>query len=112
MSDDAKTDVTAEAVTPKPTRTDRKLLADYLAAIDEGRRLYAEADAYAAKMLDRMPIGTVLKATDGRTVTLVDNFAHDNVAFKPCGVKRFDVKVKAAPKSKAKKPPKGKSAKS
>lgn len=32
---------------------------------------------------------------DGFVVDLVDNFAKGNVVFRPAGVKRFEVKVKA-----------------
>jgi len=67
---------------------------------DEAKRLYAEADGIEQKIINRLGIGNsfVMKGT-GRTVVVNNNFVDAagnprTVAFKPCGVKAVEVKIR------------------
>ncbi len=66
-----------------------------LRARELGKRHYARADALLNELLTRMEPGAKVELP-GKVVELVDNFAQKNVAFKPCGINRFDLKVSAA----------------
>ncbi|TWU67304.1 hypothetical protein V7x_28780 [Crateriforma conspicua] len=72
---------------------DRRLANDYAAALAEGREAYERADELLAKLHERLQPGVIIPLRDGTTMELVDNFAHDNVAWKPAGVRRLDAKI-------------------
>lgn len=60
---------------------------------------YAERDGIEAKLFSALPVGAVISLPDGRSAKIVDNFIDANgnprnTAFRPCGVSRFELKVK------------------
>lgn len=59
-------------------------------ALEANKPLYDELDEItvqlAALQFSQAPVGA-------KVVTLVDNFAAKNTVFRPCGVKRFELKV-------------------
>ena len=60
---------------------------------------YEEADRVEAELIAALPVNSPAVLSDGRRVEVVDNFLDKhgqprNVAFRPCGVRRFEVKVK------------------
>lgn len=65
-----------------------------LEARERGSAAYGQADAILEELLGHLPVGREVDLGDGRVATLVDNFAEKNKAWKPCGVSRFDLKVK------------------
>jgi len=81
--------------------TDDQLALDYARALQRGRRAYDKADDCLRQLHDRHPPGHTFELADGRTIELVDNFADSNVAWKPCGVRRYDATIsKPKPKKK------------
>lgn len=63
------------------------------------RQAYAEADLIEAELISRIGVGGSVLLTDGRRLAVNDNFMDKNgqprnVAYKPCGVRRFEVTVK------------------
>lgn len=66
----------------------------YLAAKDEGKKGYAEADRLLDELAKEIGLNKAVKLDDsGRTGMLIDQFAERNVVFKPAGVRRFDLKI-------------------
>lgn len=63
------------------------------------KRLHEECDRIQQELTDTIGIGNPIRLSDGRHVEIQDNFIDKNgqpklTAFKPCGVKRFDMKIK------------------
>lgn len=61
------------------------------AELDVRKALYDELDMLTLQLQAEDFAGAQL---DGFIVTLVDNFAVSNTAFRPAGVKRFELKLK------------------
>lgn len=60
---------------------------------------YAEADLVEQELIQSLGVGGSVLLTDGRVLSVNDNFIDRhgqprNVAYKPCGVRRFEVAVK------------------
>jgi hypothetical protein len=74
-------------------RIARKML-KLLAAKDAGKQAYAEADKLLDELANEVALDLAVKLDDsGRVAKLVDQFAVKTIVWKPCGVRRFDVKV-------------------
>lgn len=70
-----------------------KVLA-YLRAKEAGKRAYARADRLLDEIsLEVVPGVKVALNDSGRHALLVDQFADKSIVWKPCGVRRFDLKV-------------------
>ena len=81
----------------KPSKSAHQKLAEkYFAAIDRGKAAYEEAGAALEQIIGDAKVGDELALSDGRTATLVDQFAEKNKVFKPCGVERFTLKLSYA----------------
>jgi hypothetical protein len=63
---------------------------DYRRLVERGKKAYQQADELFAEFLPKLS-GSVFEV-DGVRLQLVDNFAEKNIAFRPCGVKRFELK--------------------
>ncbi len=61
--------------------------------LDVRKALYTELDMLTMQLQDE---GFRDAELDGMLVTLVDNFEKSNTAFRPAGVKRFELRIKAA----------------
>lgn len=96
---------TEAAATPKATTKRRKLstrsielrVARMLSAKAKAKSLYEECDRIEAELI--AAIKTDVTLGDGRVVRVKNNFidangAAKNVAFKPCGVKMWEIVVK------------------
>lgn len=74
-------------------RVARKML-KLLAAKDEGKRAYAQADALLDQLAKEVPLNHVVRLDEsGRVAKLIDQFAEKTIVWKPTGVRRFDLKV-------------------
>ena len=92
---------TREDVTPKTTI--KQLLAEkYQRMRDQAKKLYQEGDACFEEIREVMEVGERVVLDDGRVLEFVDNYAKSNVAFRPVGVKRFE--LNEVPKSRMSKP--------
>lgn len=68
-------------------------------AKEQAKRLYEEADRLMIEIHDAVGLGNSIRLSDGRKLEVVDNFRDSKgnpriVAFRPCGVKLYDVKIK------------------
>lgn len=75
------------------------MAARWEAAREEAKRLYAECDRLQQQITETIGVGNPIRLSDGRTLEVADNFLDKHgepklTAFKPCGVKRFDLKIK------------------
>lgn len=61
------------------------------AELDIRKALYTELDMLTVQLQAE---GFVDAALDGFLITLVDNFAKDNTAWRPAGVKHYELKLK------------------
>ncbi len=59
--------------------------------LDARKDLYTELDMLTVQLQDE---GFRDAELDGLLITLIDNFATSNTAFRPAGVKRFELKLK------------------
>lgn len=74
-----------------------KIAADLLRARDAGKEAYGRADEQLELLLkDGCKPGDQITIPGGQVVTIIDNFAKGNKAWKPTGINRFDVKVSRA----------------
>jgi hypothetical protein len=74
-------------------KTAEKML-EYLAAKEAGKAAYGRADELLEEISSEVDLNEEVKLDNsGRVGVLVDQFADRTVVFKPCGVRRFDLKV-------------------
>lgn len=77
----------------------KKIAAAYLKSFEAGKAAYSQADELLEKLLGAGAVaGTAIELPDGRTATLVDQFAAKNKVWKPCGVNRFTLELPKKPK--------------
>lgn len=85
------------AVAKAKKKPDLALIATkMLRAKDAGKEAYGRADELLTQLLQYLQAGDTVALPGGQVLTIVDNFAKGNKAWKPCGVNRFDVKVSRA----------------
>jgi hypothetical protein len=60
---------------------------------EQAKSLYAAADELESKVLATFPVGSVVSLTDGRRITVRDNFASKNVVFRPSAVRLFEISL-------------------
>jgi hypothetical protein len=58
---------------------------------EQAKSLYAAADELESTVLAKLPVGSLIALTDGRRITVRDNFASKNVVFRPSAVRRFEI---------------------
>lgn len=63
-------------------------------AKESGKRAYARADRFLDQLIKRgaQPGEEILDEAGTPVAKIVDNFAEKNVSYKPCGVRRFELK--------------------
>lgn len=66
----------------------------YFLCRDRGKDFYAQADAILDQLASELEHGEEIDLGKGRVAVLVDQFADRSVVFRPCGVRRFELKVK------------------
>lgn len=86
---------TTKPVQAKPSRQSiiTKQLAHILNMRSQAIEMFKEAEALESALLDHIAVDTPYQLPDGRTVTLVDNFASKNTVFKAGRFSRFELKV-------------------
>lgn len=66
----------------------------YLRAHEAGKRGYAKADALLDEIASMVKPGRPIPLNDnGKKAVLVDEFKGKSTVFKPCGVRRFSLKI-------------------
>jgi hypothetical protein len=68
-----------------------------MTVLENDKPLYEELDNITLQL---KALGFEQGAIGTRLLALVDNFAEKNTAFRPCGVKRFELKTLKPPKGK------------
>lgn len=92
----------AKTAKPKPKQLNAKQARElgnaYDAAIEAGRKAYAKAGDLLDQLVAGGLVGVEFELGDGRTFTLVDEFAGGKTkAFKPTYISRYAAKISAAP---------------
>jgi hypothetical protein len=57
----------------------------------QSKDLFAQMDALVEELIPRLRLGEVIDLGEGQGLKLVDNYAGKNVAFKPHGIRRFEL---------------------
>jgi hypothetical protein len=83
----------AKAISPSRARS---LVTRWLLAQETAKRAYADADAALDELLAGDLVDSEIKLTDGRTATVVDQFAEKHKVFKASAFVRFKIEVKTA----------------
>lgn len=77
----------------KPLTLAEKVLR-YLTARERGGRYYKRADRLLDELAAEIAPGQEIVLNEaGRKAVLVDLYADRNVVFKPCGVRRYELKI-------------------
>lgn len=74
------------------------LVKQMVRARDRAKALYKQADELESQLLDAVRVDETFTMSDGRTVTLVDNFVGGNVAYKAAAVRQFEFIVRSPSK--------------
>jgi hypothetical protein len=74
-----------------------KILADKvkrcLRAKELGKKHYGIADALLDEISAEVEAGSEIKLSEHRKVVLEDQYATKTIAWKPCGIRRYELKV-------------------
>lgn len=65
----------------------------------QAKSCYDECDRLEAELIGLLPVGETVVMSDGRNLKIADNFIDangqpKNIAWKPAGVRRFEIKIK------------------
>ena len=67
----------------------------YFLLRDRGKDFYQDADAVLDQLAGALEPGAEIDLGGGKVAVLVDAFAEKNVVFRPCGVRRYELKKAA-----------------
>lgn len=83
-------------VTPEESKQNEIIqrIIDLKARLDANKPLYEELDRLVLELKGTLGVSNEVTAFD-HYVEVVDNFAEKNTVFRPCGVKRFEVKIES-----------------